>query len=81
MTEFLAGTGMTAAQVGRVAYLVSHHHTLQGIEGADYQILIEADYIANASKNGYSKESVANFVEKIMRMDSGRALARSIFGI
>ena len=81
VTEFLAGTGMTEGQIGRVAYLVSHHHTLSGIEGQDYQILIEADYIANASENGYGKENVANFIEKIMRTDSGRALARSIFGI
>ena len=81
VTEFLADTGMTAAQIDRVAYLVSHHHTLQGIDGADYQVLIEADYIANASENRYSRESVANFVGKIMRTGSGKALTRSIFGI
>ena len=39
---------MTIAQIARVAYLVGHHHTLRGIDGIDYQILIEADYIANA---------------------------------
>ena len=39
------------AQIARVAYLVGHHHTLRNIHGPDYQILIEADYIANASEN------------------------------
>lgn len=64
VTEFLSDTGMTTEQISRVAYLVGHHHTLTDIKGMDYQILIEADYIVNASENGYSKES-RNFVEKI----------------
>ena len=53
--DFLADAGMTAGQVDRVAYLVAHHHTYSGVDGADYQILLEADYIANACENGYSR--------------------------
>jgi uncharacterized protein len=77
--EFLSGTGMTQAQIDRVAYLVGHHHTLRDIDGLDYQILIEADYIANASENRYSKENVENFMEKIMRTDGGKRLAKAVF--
>lgn len=79
--EFLADTGMTEEQIDRVAYLVSHHHTLQGIEGLDYQILIEADYIVNAAESGYSRENIENFIEKIMQTGSGRRIARAVFGI
>ena len=78
---FLAGTGMTEAQIARVAYLVGHHHTLRDIHGMDYQILIEADYIANASENGYAKESVIHFLNTIMKPASGRQLAASVLGI
>lgn len=78
---FLAGTGMTETQIARVAYLVGHHHTLQDIHGMDYQILIEADYIANASENGYAKESVIHFLNTIMKTASGRQLAASVLGI
>lgn len=66
------------AQIARVAYLVGHHHTLRGIDGIDYQILIEADYIANASENGCSRESIEIFLAKVMRTDSGRRLARAV---
>ena len=31
--------------MNRVAYLVGHHHSPEQINGIDYQILIEADYI------------------------------------
>ena len=79
--SFLADTGMTEAQIARVAYLVGHHHTLQDIHGPDYQILIEADYIANASENGYSKQSVMHFMDTVMKTASGKHLAASVLGI
>ncbi|MEF2940345.1 MAG: phosphohydrolase, partial [Oscillospiraceae bacterium] len=79
--SFRAGTGMTEAQIARVAYLVGHHHTLQNICGMDYQILIEADYIANASENGYGKESIVHFLDTIMKTASGKYLAASVLGI
>ena len=78
VTEFLSDTGMTTEQISRVAYRVGHHHTRTDIKGMDYQILIEADYIVNASENGYSKENVENFVEKIVKTQSGRELTRAV---
>lgn len=79
--SFLADTGMTEAQIARVAYLVGHHHTLRNIHGPDYQILIEADYIANASENGYGKERIVHFLDTIMKTASGKHLAASVLGI
>ena len=52
---------------------------IHDIDGIDYQILIEADYIANASENGYSKMNVANFMNKIMTTESGKRLTKAVF--
>ena len=60
--EFLRDSGMTAAQIERVMFLVGHHHTFTDVDGADHQILLEADYIANASENSYSKDIIKNFL-------------------
>lgn len=79
--EFLAGTGLTEAEVDRVAFLVGHHHTLQNIEGMDYQILIEADYLVNADESHYTEENIRNFAEKVFRTKSGRALLQAVYGI
>ena len=76
---FLSDCGMSTGQVNRVAYLVGHHHTFRGIDGIDYQILIEADYIANAAENGYSEENITNFINKIMKTESGKRIARAVF--
>lgn len=67
--------------IARIAFLVGHHHTFTGIDGKDYQILIEADYIANATENGYSRENVTNFMEKIMKTQSGKRILATVFGI
>lgn len=79
--DFLRDTGLTDAQIDRVAFLVGHHHTFTDVCGKDYQILLEADYIANASENGYERRSVENFIHKIMRTESGKALAKAVFRV
>ena len=79
--DFLAGTGISEEQIDRVAFLIGHHHTFTGIDGIDYQILVEADYIANATENGYSKENVSNFMAKIMNTQSGKRLLTTVFGL
>ena len=79
--DFLADMGLTSVQIERVAYLVGHHHTFQKIDGLDYQILIEADFIVNAAESAYSKENIANFAETIMRTNSAKRITAEVFGI
>ncbi|MCI8524887.1 MAG: GNAT family N-acetyltransferase [Oscillospiraceae bacterium] len=76
---FLADVGLPKHIAERVCYLVSHHHTVKGIDGRDYQILIEADYFVNAEENRYTQENVAAFVEKVFRTPSAIAFAKSLY--
>ena len=79
--DFLADTGLSEEQINRIAFLVGHHHTLSGIDGIDFQILVEADYIANATENGYSLQNIENFMQKIMKTESGNRILKSIFAL
>lgn len=80
MTEaFLRDTGMSAEQIERVKCLVGHHHTFTNIDGIDYQILVEADYIANASENGYDARSIEAFMKRVVKTDAGARLLKSVF--
>jgi HD superfamily phosphodiesterase len=76
--DFLADTGMPEEQINRIAYLVGHHHTFTDIDGIDYQILVEADYIANATENGYSQQNIETFMQKIMKTESGKRILKSV---
>ena len=79
--DFLAETGMPAEQLDRIAFLVGHHHTFTGIDGIDWQILTEADYIANASENGYDRQNIRSFLDRIAKTETGIRLIREIFRV
>ena len=51
----------------------------EDIQGMDYQILIEADYIVNAEESHYSIENIRHFREQIFRTESGKTILDSIY--
>lgn len=76
---FLADCGLPQDAVDRIAWLVGHHHTLQGIDGPDYQILIKADYLVNADESQYSRENVENTQEQFFRTGTGLRLLKAMY--
>ena len=80
LTEsFLADTGLTGVEIARIAYLVGHHHTYEGVDGLDYQILLEADYLVNADESGYSRENILHMRDTVFQTKTGTALLESIY--
>ena len=76
---FLADTGLSEAVTERVVYLVGHHHTPKAVDGPDYQILLEADYLVNADEMRFSEENIRNAGEKLFRTATGKRLLREIY--
>ena len=76
---FFDGTDLEPEVLDRVAYLVGHHHTLTDIDGPDYQILLEADYLVNASESQYPLSNVRNSLERLFRTETGKTLLRSLY--
>ena len=77
--EFLASTDLAAEQLERLCYLIGHHHTLDEIDGIDYQILIEADYLVNADEAGFSKPNIENMYAAYFKTATGRDLLKTLF--
>ena len=46
------------------------------MDGIDYQILVEADFLVNFYEDGLSTEAIQSAMEKIFRTDAGKALCR-----
>lgn len=67
--------------IERVCYLIAHHHTYNDILGADYQILVEADFIVNIYEDEVKNESIISIREKIFRTASGIDLLNSLYKI
>ena len=76
---FLKGSGLHQACVGRVVYLVGHHHTPEKVDGPDYQILLEADYLVNADESHYPRENIENMLEKVFRTKTGKQILKSMY--
>ena len=65
----------------RVVYLIAHHHTYNNIDGLDYQILVEADFLVNLFERGSSKETAQNVRRRIFKTSAGIELINTMYGI
>lgn len=77
--ELLRKVGFEKETVERVSYLVAHHHTYTNIDGIDYQILVEADFLVNLYENQSNRETIENVYDRIFRTESGRKLCNQVY--
>ncbi len=77
--RLLSALGWEEERVKRVAYLVGHHHTYDGIDGMDYQILVEADFLVNLFEDHSSRETQREVYRRIFRTEGGKRLFRTMF--
>ena len=77
--KLLTKLGFMKDVAERVMYLIAHHHTYDDINGIDYQILVEADFLVNASESNFSKVSIENAKSRIFKTAAGCRLLESIF--
>ena len=71
--------GYTERQIERVCWLVGHHHTYHDIDGIDYQILIEADFLVNLYEDNLSLETARQVEESIFKTATGKRLLNDIY--
>jgi hypothetical protein len=79
--KMLNKIGFTAEQIDRITYLVGHHHTYNKIDGIDYQILVEADFLVNFYEDNCDKKAIASTMNKIFKTTTGRHLCEVMFGV
>lgn len=79
--KLLDELGFEPAVTERVMYLIAHHHTYENIDGIDYQILVEADFLVNIYEDGLSSEAAESAYNNIFRTESGKRICREMFGM
>ncbi len=67
--------------IDRVCYLVGHHHTYTDIDGDDYQILVEADFLVNLFEDNANMDAIQNAYDRIFRTEAGKKICIDMFGI
>lgn len=81
VAAFLEGTGVDEEVKERISYLVCHHHTYTDVDGLDYQILLEADFLVNADESQMSEAAIRHARETFFRTRTGTKLLDSVYQI
>ena len=76
---FFADLPVGTPNVDRIKWLVEHHHTYTNVEGMDYRILLEADFLVNAGESNYAKDAIENACVNIFRTATGIHLLKSMY--
>ncbi|MCI7770931.1 MAG: phosphohydrolase, partial [Eubacterium sp.] len=79
--ELLDRLGFDREVSERVQYLIGHHHTYNNIDGIDYQILVEADFLVNLYEDNLTKEATLKAYKNIFKTESGKKICREMFGL
>ncbi len=65
--------------VERVCYLVGNHHSYKKIDGIDFQILVEADFLVNIYEDERFSKNIASINERIFKTTTGRELLECLY--
>ena len=77
--KLLAELGFSREVSERVQYLIAHHHTYNNIDGIDYQILVEADFLVNLYEDQIPAAAKKHAYTSIFRTETGKRLCRELY--
>lgn len=77
--EFLSDLTVSDTDKERISWLAAHHHTYTNVDGLDYQILLEADFLVNAGESGFKRSAIEDAAKNIFKTETGIRLLKSIY--
>jgi len=70
---------LDAKTVDRVCYIIGNHHTYTKIDGIDFQILVEADFIVNIYEDEMKPDVVTSLKNRIFKTEAGTRLLEEMY--
>ena len=77
--EILNALGFETRMVDRVCYIISKHHTFTAIDGIDFQLLVEADFLVNSTEDQMSESQIISFAKNLFTSESGLKYLKLLF--
>lgn len=78
--KMLSQLGFENYIVERICFLIGHHHTYDNIDGLDYQILVEADFLVNLYEDDAGNSAIDKAYKRIFKTETGKKIFRLMFG-
>lgn len=79
--RLLEGVGLDKDDLDRICYLIGHHHSYHMIDGIDFQILIEADFLVNLHEHAIDDEGIISIREKFFKTQVGKQILNSMYDL
>ena len=67
--------------IDRVSFIIGNHHSYNKIDGIDFQILVESDFLVNIDEGKLDTNSIITIKAKYFRTETGRKILSNIYGI
>lgn len=65
--------------IDRVCFIIGNHHSYSKVDGIDFQIIIEADFLVNIFEDSINQDAVRNIKEKFFRTETGKKLLETMY--
>ena len=79
--QMLLELGFENYMIERICYLIGHHHTYTNMDGMDYQILVEADFLVNLYEDDANRHTMQKAYDNIFRTDTGKQIFAQMYGV
>ena len=63
----------------RVCFLIGNHHSYDKIDGIDFQILVEADFLVNIFDENMSSQQIESIKDNIFKTETREFLLREMY--
>ncbi len=65
--------------IERVCYIIGHHHSYNKIDGIDFQILVEADFLVNIYEDEMDKNAITTVSGKYFKTKTGSEILEEMY--
>ena len=77
--EMLKGLNTEPQTIKRVCFIIGNHHSYGRIDGIDFQILVEADFLVNIQEDAMDKEAIESIKSKYFKTPAGSHYIEQIY--
>ncbi len=77
--ELLFEMPIEVLELERICFLIGHHHTYACIDGIDFQILVEADFLVNIYEDQMNEQQIKSICEKYFKTTTGIEMLKSCY--
>jgi hypothetical protein len=79
--SLLKGMPLEQDHIDRICYMIGHHHSYHVIDGIDFQILIEADFLVNLHEHAIDQEGIIKIREQYFKTPVGKQILDAMYDL